>query len=94
MTFPTFDTDHPDRGVDGDATRHVQHEIAIPMRIDETDSFVRVPLRSVYVDDGLTGWKFEIGPYSVEGAAARTLANSLAHFGALSGHFRPAGGHA
>lgn len=72
--------------------RHVQFERSITMRVDATDDWISVPLRCVFTDDGLTGWSFEIGPYSVADADVRQLANALAHFGQLSGEYRIAGG--
>jgi len=74
-----------------DPDRHVQRETEITVRVDATDQFVRLPLRIVYTSDGLTGWSFEVGPYSVSGPDACRLANVIAEYGRLSGDFRPAG---
>lgn len=80
-----FDMPRPDC----DDVRHVQTETEITMRVDGTDQFVRVPVRAVYVDDGLSGWSLEIGPYSIDGADACALTNALVAYGRLSGDFRP-----
>ncbi|MFH5209223.1 hypothetical protein ACHIPZ_13615 [Antrihabitans sp. NCIMB 15449] len=78
----------------GDAERHVQFERNVTMRVDATDEWISVPVRCVFTDDGLSGFTFEIGPYSVCGADARALANALANFGKVSGEFRAVGGAA
>ena len=90
MNFPTFDAPRLSPGIDGDAERHVQLDTEITMRVDETDEWINVPLRAVYTDDGLTGWTFEIGPFSVFGADAMQLVNMLAQYGDISGDFRRA----
>lgn len=84
MGFPIFDLRRPDPH----DQRHVQHETAVTMRVDATDEWIVVPLRSVFVDDGLTGWVFELGPYSISGSDAAVLANSIAHYGRASEGFR------
>lgn len=48
-----------------------------------------MPLRITFTDDGLTGWRLEIGPYDVEGRDACTLANMLLEYGRLSGDSCP-----
>lgn len=77
-----FDSPRSERG-----RRHVQCQRVVSMRVDETDGWIDVPVRSVFVDDGLTGWTFEIGPYSVCGSDATKLINALAEYGELSGEF-------
>lgn len=87
-SFPVFDTPRDDN--EGTGQRHIQFETPVTMRVDATDEWITVPLRAVFTDDGLTGWSFEIGPYSVSGTEAVVLINSLAEYGRLSGDFRPA----
>ena len=89
-SIPTFDAPRPDHGFDGVGERHVQHEATVTMRVDETDDWIDVPVRSVFISDGLSGWSFEIGPYSISGREATTLINALVHFGNLSGEFKAA----
>lgn len=84
MSVPVFDTDRPDPH----GQRHVQHETAVTMRVDETDEWIAVPVRTVFTDDGLSGWSFEIGPYSITGSDATALANAIAHYGRMSDDFR------
>lgn len=86
-SFPVFDTPRDDNEA---GQRHIQFETPVTMRVDATDEWITVPLRAVFTDDGLTGWSFEIGPYSVSGTEAVALINSLAAYGRLSGDFRPA----
>jgi len=74
-----------------DPDRHVQRETEITVRVALTDGFVRIPLRITFTDDGLTGWRVELGPYDLDGRDACTLANMLVEYGRLSGDFRPAG---
>lgn len=88
MTFPVFDSSRPDPH----DQRHVQHEADVTMRVDATDEWITVPLRAVFTDDGLSGWSFEIGPYSISGTDATQLANSIAHYGRVSEDFRSIGG--
>lgn len=88
--WPVFDMPRPDTGLDGAGERHVQAATEITMRVDATDEFVRVPIRAVYVDDGLTGWSLEIGPYSITGSNACDLVNALTAYGRMSGDFRRA----
>lgn len=88
MTIPKFDSPRPARGFDGVGERTIQHETTVTMRVDETDEWIDVPIRSVYLTDGLSGWSFEIGPYSIAGPDATKLINALAHFGRLSGDFK------
>lgn len=92
MTIQRFDSARPTNGHSGIGERHVQFERVVRMRVDETDEWIDVPLRSVFTDDGISGWSFEVGPYSVEGADAVALINALAEYGRLSGDFRRAGG--
>lgn len=80
-----FDYDRPDQDPEGCA-RHVLDETKATFRVDQTDQWVTMPLRTV-ITDGL-GFAFEIGPYSIEGADARHLINALATYGRLSGDFR------
>jgi hypothetical protein len=85
--FPVLDYERP-----GDEyERIVQRADLVTFRVDETDEWVNLPVRIVYVDDGLSGFVLEIGPYSVCGEDARLVANALAKFGQLSGDFRPVG---
>ncbi|RPA65752.1 hypothetical protein EF294_03165 [Gordonia oryzae] len=88
MSAPIFDGHRSDPH----DQRHVQHETAVTMRVDESDEWIVVPIRAVFTDDGLSGWSFEIGPYSIGGSDATELANALAHYGRLSHDFRPIGG--
>ncbi|UQE74237.1 hypothetical protein MYK68_16115 [Gordonia sp. PP30] len=88
MRFRTFDAQR------GDDQRHVQHEMNLTVRVDETDEFITVPVRTVFTDDGLIGWTFEFGPYSLSDADVRNLANAVAHFGRVSGEFHPIEGGA
>lgn len=92
MTNLIFDFQRPTEGFDGAGERHVQREDVVTMRVDETDEWIAVPLRSVFVDDGLTGWSFEIGPYSISGSDAATLINALADYGIRSADFHPKNG--
>lgn len=85
--WPVFDMPRPDTGYDGVGQRHVQAATEITMKVDATDEFVRVPVRAVFVDDGLTGWALEIGPYSIACSDACDLANALRGYGQLSGDF-------
>lgn len=91
MTIPTFDSPRSSTGYGGAGERHVQHETTVTMRVDATDEWIEVPLRSVFTSDGLTGWDFEIGPYSISGPNAAKLINALAHYGRLSEDFEAAG---
>ncbi|UEA61362.1 hypothetical protein LK459_11425 [Gordonia otitidis] len=86
-SFPVFDSPRSDPH----DQRHVQHESGVTMRVDATDEWITVPLRAVFTDDGLSGWSFEIGPYSVSGPDATELANAIAHYGRVSEDFRPTG---
>lgn len=88
MSFPTFDHPRPETGYHGAGERHVQHETTVTMRVDATDEWITVPVRSVFTSDGLSGWSFEIGPYSISGPEATKLVNALAHYGKLSGDFK------
>lgn len=90
-SFPVFDEPRADVGFDGHGERHIRHEVAITARVDATDEWITVPVRSVFVSDGLTGWSFEVGPYSIGGPDATALVNALSHYGRLSGDFRPTG---
>lgn len=80
MSLPIFDTTRPDPH----DQRHVQHETAVTMRVDESDEWISVPVRAVFTavftDDGLSG-----GPYSISGSDATELVNALAHYGRLAG---------
>lgn len=88
--FPVLDFARP-----GDEyERIVQRDDMVTFRVDETDEWVNLPVRIVYVDDGLSGFVLEIGPYSVSGDDATKLINALSHYGHLSGDFKPVGGAA
>lgn len=89
MSHPVFDFD---RGEDvGGCTRRVLDEVTITARVDETDTWIALPLRSVHVDSA--GPSFEIGPYSVADADAIALFKALDRYGKLTGefHHRPPG---
>ena len=80
--WPVFD--HPR---DDESIWHVQREIEIIVRVDSIDQFVRMPIRIVFVDDGLSGYRLEFGPYSVEGPDACALANMIVQYGEISETF-------
>lgn len=80
-----LDYTRPDYTEDG-CERHVMDGDNLTFRLDETDEWVNMPVRSVYDS---TGWTFEIGPYSISGTDARKLINTLARYGEMSGDFRP-----
>lgn len=86
--FPVLDFDRP--GTEDE--RIVQSDEMVTFRVDETDEWVNMPVRVLYVDDGISGFVFEVGPYSVDGADALTLANALIRYGRQSGQFRPTSG--
>lgn len=94
MNIPVLDWQRPDHGYDGVGERHVQFETPVDARVDETDSYVTFPIRAVFLDDGISGWSFEIGPYSMQGSDVTKLINALAEYGRLSGDFHRAGGDA
>lgn len=75
--FPVLDSLRPATGFGGAGQRHVQSERTITVRVDETDEYITVPLRSVFTDDGLTGASFEVGPYSLDREDAFSLLESL-----------------
>ncbi|MGX9296080.1 hypothetical protein [Tsukamurella paurometabola] len=82
--IPVFDDD---RSTDAEyaGERHIDHEQMVTMRVDATDQWINVPVRTVLDDQG---WHFEIGPYSVVGSDATKLINELAHYGRQSGEFK------
>ena len=83
MSSPIFDVRRPDPH----GQRHVQRETAVTMRVDATDEWIVVPLRTVFTADGASGWSFEIGPYSISGSDATVLANAIAEYGRASKDF-------
>lgn len=80
-----FDFHRPDEDPEG-CNRIVLDATSATFRVDQTDEWIDVPLRTVLVD-GL-GFRFEIGPYSIEGEDARRLINALDEYGRRSGDFR------
>lgn len=88
--IPVFDMPRPETGLGGVGERHIQDSCTVTMTVYATDAFIDVPVRAVYVDDGLSGWALEIGPYSIQGRDACKLANMLERYGRLSQDFRRA----
>lgn len=83
--IPELDYNRPTEPIPG-CTRHVLDHTVVTARVDETDAWLNLPVRTVVID--AFGPAFEIGPYSVAGEDALALINALSRYGQLTGEFR------
>lgn len=68
------DAEHPT--LDG-ATRLLIDQHHHELHHDALDEWQTVPVTAVFIPDGLSGARIELGPWSLDAAAARILATSL-----------------
>ncbi|MCZ4276254.1 hypothetical protein [Rhodococcoides yunnanense] len=70
---------------------HVQREFVATVGVVGSEDWAHIAVQSVFVENG-SGFEFRVGQYRFFGPDATRLINELAHYGQISGDFKPVGG--